>query len=340
VSALPVTLKVAGESAAGHPFAGSLGPGETVRIFTGAPVPPGGDRIIIQEDAEQTDGQVVIGANAEFSDYIRPKGFDFTEGERLLAEGTVLKPRDVLLAAAMNYDLVPVRRRPRVAILATGDELKPPGTTRLDEGQIISSIPYGLSPLIEKAGGVAERLGIANDDLASLAATIDKSRQSDILLTIGGASVGARDLVQQALKTVGFSLGFWKIAMRPGKPLIFGTLAEMRVLGVPGNPVSAMICARVFLVPMIRGLLGLDPLSDSTFKARLASDIEANGPRQHYMRATLAAGTNGERLVAPLESQDSSLIATLARADCLIVRPPNAPALTSEQLVDVMSLDF
>lgn len=338
---LPVSLTVIGESAAGRPFSKPLGAGEAVRIYTGAAVPEGADRIIIQEDtAGEEAGKVIIGENAELAVYIRPKGVDFSQGDRLLTKGTVLKPRDLLLAAAMNYDQLPVIRRPHVAVLATGDELQPPGTDPLGDGQIISSIPYGLATLIEQAGGRAERLGIAGDTLEDLSKAIDKGRRADILLTIGGASVGVYDLVQQALGDAGFDLGFWKIAMRPGKPLIFGHLGNARILGVPGNPVSAMICARVFLVPMIQSLLGLDPFADTTLQARLADDIEANSPRQHYMRATRTAGPDGAWVVTPLPSQDSSLIATLAKADCLIIRPPHAPAAASGELVKVLPLDF
>lgn len=338
---LPVSLTVIGESAAGRPFSKPLGAGEAVRIYTGAGVPEGADRIIIQEDtAGEEAGKVIIGENAELAVYIRPKGVDFSQGDRLLTKGTVLKPRDLLLAAAMNYDQLPVIRRPHVAVLATGDELQPPGTDPLGDGQIISSIPYGLATLIEQAGGRAERLGIAGDTLEDLSKAIGKGRRADILLTIGGASVGVYDLVQQALGDAGFDLGFWKIAMRPGKPLIFGHLGNARILGVPGNPVSAMICARVFLVPMIQSLLGLDPFADTTLQARLADDIEANSPRQHYMRATRTAGPDGAWVVTPLPSQDSSLIATLAKADCLIIRPPHAPAAASGELVEVLPLDF
>jgi molybdopterin molybdotransferase len=242
-----------------------------------------------------------------------------------------------MLAAAMNHAELPVRRKPKVAILATGDEVVPPGTT-LDRDQIVSSVPTGLSALIEAQGGEPMSLGIAKDTPESLVTLARTGSAADILVTVGGASVGERDLVSAALRSEGMKLDFWKIAMRPGKPLIFGRLGHQRVLGMPGNPVAALICGLVFLVPMLHRLLGLREDALRPHEAILGEALEANGPREHYMRAT-SQWEGGERRVTALPAQDSSLMADFARADCLIVRPPHAPALGAGERVTIIPLD-
>jgi molybdopterin molybdotransferase len=337
VAALPATLRLVGQSAAGAGFRGSVRRGETVRIFTGAPVPEGADTVVIQEDAEQASGMVTIKGMSP-ARHIRPRGQDFKEGEVLLAAGTRLGPCELMLAAAMNQPELPVRRKPKVAILATGDEVVPPGS-ELAPDQIVSSVPLGLAALIESHGGEAMSLGIAKDEPESLVTLARAGRAADILLTIGGASVGERDLVATALKSEGLELDFWRIAMRPGKPMLYGRLGNQRVLGVPGNPVSALICAHVFLKPMLSRMLGLAEEARPAPEVVLGEALEANGEREHYMRARSEWREDGARIVRPLPSQDSSLVAALARADCLIVRAPHAPALPRGARVRIMPLD-
>jgi molybdopterin molybdotransferase len=337
VAVLPATLRLIGISAAGAGFDGKVGQGETVRIFTGAPVPEGADTIVIQEYAEETNG-VVIAKAAVPGRYVRPRGQDFKQGEVLLAAGTWLGPRELMLAAAMNHAELPVRRKPKVAILATGDEVVPPGS-ELGKDQIVSSVPIGLATLIARAGGEPMSLGIAKDDPKSLVTLARAGSAADILVTAGGASVGERDLVASALKTEGLEIDFWKIAMRPGMPLLYGRLGSQRVLSLPGNPVSALITAHVFLVPMLAAMLGLATAARPLPEAVLGEALEANGARQHYMRAISEWREDGRRVVRPLPSQDSSLVAELARADCLIVRAPDAPALPSGERVGIIPLN-
>jgi molybdopterin molybdotransferase len=336
VATLPARLTVIGEAAAGSGFGGNVGSGEAVRIFTGAPVPRGADTIVIQENTIAADGIVTV-TEAAPGRHIRPCGQDFAEGDVLLYRGTRLGPREVMLAAAMNHADVPVTRRPKVAILSTGDEVAPPGTA-LGPDQIVGSVSYGLGALVEAQGGEAISLGIAKDTVESLIASIRTAAGADILVTIGGASVGERDLVASTLRSEGLEFDFWKIAMRPGKPLLYGRLGGQRVLGVPGNPVAALICGLVFLVPMVHCLLGLQEGSDGFEEALLGEALAANGPRQHYLRATSRRGPGGERVVAPLPAQDSSLMADFARADCLIVRPPMAPPLEAGGRVTIIAL--
>jgi len=337
IAALPATLRLVGQSAAGAGFRGSVGRGEAVRIFTGAPVPHGADTIVIQENADEASGVVTV-KDAASGRHIRPRGQDFKEGEVLLAAGTRLGPRELMLAAAMNQPELPVRRKPKVAILATGDEVVPPGL-ELEIDQIVSSVPYGLAALIESHGGEAMSLGIAKDEPESLVTLARAGSAADILLTIGGASVGERDLVASALRSEGLELDFWKIAMRPGKPLLYGRLGSQRLLGLPGNPVSALICAQVFLVPMLELMLGLAVDARPKPEAVLGEALQANGEREHYLRARSEWREDGARIVRPLPSQDSSLVAALARADCLIVRAPHAPALPRGARVRIMPLD-
>lgn len=338
VSRLPATLTLIGESAAGHAFTGPVGHGETVRIFTGAPVPNGADAIVIQENVKADGSAVTVVDGNPDPGHIRKRGFDFEEGQATLLKGQRMTSRDVLLAAAMGHAKAACTRRPRVAILATGDELVAPGETPLAD-QIISSNPYGLAAMVSAFGGEPELLGIARDTLESLSEKIAAAKDADILITIGGASVGDHDLVIPALKAAGMKLDFWKIAMRPGKPMIFGHRDSQIVLGVPGNPVSSMICTRVFAVPLITRMLGRPDEATGTTPAELATPISANGPRAHYMRARWVS-KSGKPAVAPIKSQDSALIAPLATADCLIVRQPGAEALAAGEHVATLPLDF
>jgi molybdopterin molybdotransferase len=335
LQSLPGTLSVIGESAAGHPFSGTVGTGEAVRIFTGAVVPYGADHIVIQENVSATGNAIEIGETGAES-HIRARGGDFREGEILLRAGRKLTPRDLLLAAQMNHAELPVRRKPKIAILASGDELIPPGGD-LAPGQIISSIPAGLGAMLRSAGAEPVLLGIAGDTLEDLGRHIGNASDADVLVTIGGASVGDHDLVRKALEVAGYEIGFHKIAMRPGKPLMSGARGAQRVIGLPGNPVSAMICGLVFLAPLVAALLGEDrPRAQETLMP-LAAPLAENGVRQHYMRAKFAMH-DGREAVEPLPSQDSSLTATLAAADCLIVRPPNAPDLPAGANVPIIPL--
>jgi molybdopterin molybdotransferase len=337
VAVLPATLRLIGDALAGRGFDGEVKQGEGVRIFTGAPVPKGADTVVIQENTEVAPGVVTV-KDAAPRRHIRPRGQDFTKCEVLLRAGTRLGPRELMLAAAMNHAELPVRRKPKVAILATGDEVVPPGTA-LDRDQIVSSVPVGLAALIEAQGGEPMSLGIAQDTAESIVTLASTGKGADILVTVGGASVGERDLVSAALRSGGMELDFWKIAMRPGKPLLYGRLGNQRVLGVPGNPVAALICGLVFLVPMLHRLLGLREHGREPQEAVLGQALEANGPREHYMRATSTWRSGGERLVIPLAAQDSALMADFARADCLIVRPPDAPALAEGERVMIIPLD-
>ena len=340
LSVLPMRLSVVGQSAAGHPFPGRLEAGQAVRIFTGAPVPEGADTVVIQENTDAADGAVIIReGKTDLGLNIRPRGGDFSESDELLKAGRRLGARELTLAAAGGHGELNVRRRPVVAILATGDELVQPGKMPAT-GQIVCSNPLGVAALAAQAGAETRLLGIAKDTRESLAAHIEAARDADILITIGGASVGDHDLVGPVLEELGMSLAFWKIDMRPGKPLLFGRLGAQRVMGLPGNPVSALICARVFLVPLIREMLGLPRVEAAAVTAQLTEAVEANGPRQHYMRAILGRGEDGSHIVRPTRSQDSSLVRTLSDANALLVRPPNAPALDAGTQVPVLLLDF
>lgn len=340
VATLPATLTIIGEAAAGHPFGGRVGAGEAVRIFTGAPVPDGADAIVIQENTERHGDQVIVRPGTVDLDHIRRRGFDFSAGTRLLDAGRRLGPRELSLAAAMGHGSVSVHRRPRVAVLSTGDELVNPGETP-GPGQIVSSNHLGIAALAEMAGADVIPLGIARDTRADLSAHIDRAAGADILVTIGGASVGDHDLVGPVLEGRGMTLAFWKIAMRPGKPLMYGRLGPMHVVGLPGNPVSSLVCKRVFVVPLIHALAGIPPAADaSAGSARAAVALGANGPRQHYMRATLARTADGTLEVTPVRSQDSSLLSPLAVADCLLIRPPNGPAVPPGATVPILHLNF
>lgn len=329
-------LKVIGQSRAGQRFRGVVGNDQAVRIFTGAPVPQGADAILIQENATAAGDGITVDEPVEPGRFIRPEGLDFKSGDELLTAGTVLTARTIALAASMNRPHLTVRRKPRVAILATGDELVPPGASPGDD-QIISSNGVGISILVEASGGEAVDLGIAADTIAAIEAALPDPVETDILVIIGGASVGDHDLVQEALTGRGMELDFWRIAMRPGKPLMVGNLRSMKVLGLPGNPVSALVCGHIFLRPLIRKMLG------ATYRrpevtARLAGALPANDERQDYIRAVIER-EDGEFRAMPFGRQDSSMLATLARSNGLIVRPPHAGALDAGAEVPVLLLD-
>lgn len=328
ITAVPARLKIVGVSAAGHGFAGRVGPGEAARIFTGAPVPEGADAILIQEDARAEDGFVTALASEPPGRYVRGAGLDFRAGDVLLKAGRRMGPAELALAAAMNHATAPVVRRPRVAILATGDELVPPGAIPGPD-QIVASNNFAVGAYARQAGAEVIDLGIAGDDFAALEAAIRRAREAraDVLVTLGGASVGDHDLVQTALTREGMELGFWRIAMRPGKPFMHGKLGDMRILGLPGNPVSAIVCAVLFLVPLVRALTGdAEAGADATRPGVLGAALPANDQRQDYLRATLAGGADGPAMVTAFTRQDSSMLGIFASAHALIVRPPHAPA--------------
>lgn len=339
VASLPARLTLIGEARAGEAFAGAIGAGQCVRIFTGAPVPPGADAIVIQENTAAEGASVTIVAGTPDPGHVRPRGGDFAEGVVLLSEGRVLDARAIMLAAAMGHGTLAVRRRPVVAVLATGDELVEPGT-RPGPDQIVSSNPYGLAAMIAAAGAEPRLLGIAADTRAALEDKIAAAGGADVLVTTGGASVGDHDLVAPVLASRGMALDFWKIAMRPGKPMLFGRLGAQRVLGLPGNPVSAMVCGRVFLLPLIDRLLGRQASPSAAVRARLTVPLEKNGNRQHYMRAVTSRDGAGTLLVTPQPSQDSSLMSPLAASNALLVRMIDAPACKAGDEVDVLAMDF
>jgi len=346
VATVPVTLRRVGSAPAGGGYAGTVGPGEAVRIFTGGPVPAGADAIVLQEDvdasAEADGADIVVREGAPAGTFVRPAGLDFRTGDVGVPAGRRLSARDIGLAAAMNVPWVRVTRRPRVAILSTGDEIVRPGELD-DPTRIVSSNAYALAAVVRAVGGEAVDLGIAPDDRDALRALAAGARGADLLVTSGGASVGRHDLVQEALGdgTLGadaLKVGFWKIAMRPGKPLIFGHLGSIPMLGLPGNPVSTVVCATVFLRPALERMLGLPAGPAALTEAVLAIDLKENDRRQDYLRATSEPGPDGRRLVTPFVRQDSSMMSRLAEADCLMVRPPFDPARSRGDTVSILPL--
>jgi molybdopterin molybdotransferase len=318
---------VMGEVAAGHPFAGQVGTGQAARIFTGGVLPQGADTVVIQENTGRDGDKVTINSASASGRHVRLEGIDFRAGDRLLAKGTRLTDRDLMLAAAMNYPTVPVHRQPVVAVLGTGDELVMPGG-QPGPGEIVYSNGLALGALAHGEGARVIDLGIARDNVDGIAAAVRRARdaKADILLTSGGASVGEHDLVQRALAAEGLELSFWRVALRPGRPMMHGRLGDMQVLGVPGNPVSSYVCAFLFLVPLIRRLGGRGDVDHRPVNARLGRDLPANDERADYLRATLTEAADGSLVASPLPAQDSSLMAPLAKADCLLIREPHAPA--------------
>ena len=333
---IPKSLKQVGKVAAGDSFDGVVRRNQTVRIFTGAPLPKGTDTIIIQENTEATPEQITVKADAVPGQYVRKMGLDFTEGEMGLHSGTLLSARDVSLAAAMNYPWLSVHRRPRIAILATGDEIVRPGDP-IKKNQIVSSNALALQAFVEVCGGTAINLGISPDQTRVLREMTSGARGADLLVTTGGISVGEHDLVRKALKTKSLEIDFWRVAMRPGKPVMFGKLGAVPILGLPGNPVSSMVCALVFLLPVMRRLLGLAEQHNTNLQgAFLTSPLPANDKREDYLRATIEYKEDGTVWARPFKRQDSSMLSLLAKAQCLIIRAPHAPRAEPGQTVQVM----
>ncbi|WP_342075918.1 gephyrin-like molybdotransferase Glp [Yoonia sp. SS1-5] len=326
-----VTFRVIGEAAAGHRFDGSAGPGDAVRIFTGAPLPDGTDRVVIQEDVSRDGDQITIHEGFDERAYVRPAGADFTAGA-MLGAPRLLTPSDIALLAAMNIPNVPVRRKPIIAIIPTGDELVQPGEAPGPD-QIIASNSYGLAALVENLGGTARLLPIARDTVPALTLAFDLAAEADLIVTIGGASVGDHDLVGDVAETLGLERSFYKIAMRPGKPLMAGRMRDAAMIGLPGNPVSAMVCGHVFLAPVIRKMLGLGAAPAPREGHTLAKAVGPNGPREHYMRAV--CDTSG---VTIFDRQDSALLSVLAKANCLAIRPINDPARSAGDEIDIIRI--
>lgn len=336
LGALPRRLAVIGLSAAGAPFAGRVGDGETVRIFTGAAIPEGADTVIMQENVRRDEETVEILTGAPAGRHVRAAGLDFSTGDMLLPAGTLLGGRSIGLAAAMNCPNLLVRRKPRVAILSTGDEIVLPGDP-MGPAQIVGSNGPGLAAMVMALGAEPIHLGIAKDTRESLRSMIGAARGADLLVTTGGASVGDYDLVQDALTEAGMALNFYKVAMRPGKPLMFGDLNGIPVLGLPGNPVSAMVCAIIFMEPILRALTGRSTVTQA-INALLGRDLPPNDERMEFMRATLERTDQGVVVAMPLEQQDSAVLSGLARATCLLVRPPHAPTAQVGEMVQVIPL--
>jgi molybdopterin molybdotransferase len=327
VATAPAKLKVIGEVAAGRPFERAIAAGETARIFTGGVVPAGADTVVIQEITTREGDVVIIEKTTAKGRNVRLQGLDFKAGDVLLPKGHRLTTRDLALAASMNRPLLPVHRRPKIAVLATGDELVPPGSTP-GPGQIVYSNGFSLAALARAEGADVSDLGIVPDRLDETVAAVRRARELgvDVLVTTGGASVGEYDLVQRAFAAEGMALSFWKVALRPGRPLMHGRLGAMQVLGLPGNPVSSYVCAFLFLVPLIRRLSGRHDVSPPIESALLGTDLSENDERADYLRATLAPGPNGTLIASPFRAQDSSMMASLAKADCLVIRAPYEPA--------------
>ena len=335
-ASVPFTLRVVGSAPAGHPFSETVNAGEAVRIFTGGVVPQGADSVVIQENTEASGDRVTVKTPAKPGQHIRKAGLDFTKGDVLATAGRQLTARDVSLLAAGDVARVSVRRKPVIAFAATGDELSMPGEPRKGGG-IVASSGFGIAAMIERWGGAAQDLGILPDTVEAVAKIAVSAKDADLIVTLGGASVGDHDLIQKALGPEGFTLDFWKIAMRPGKPLIFGKLGATPLLGLPGNPVSSLVCAMLFLRPAIRAMLGAETRTES-FSAKLLHNLPANDQRQDYVRARTEI-RNGELCVEAFDVQDSSMLSTLAKSDALIVRAPNAPAAKAGERTRILPLE-
>ena len=316
---LHAMFKVIGEAAAGHGFDGTVGAGQAVRIFTGAPIPDGADFVVIQEDVTAKGTLITITDAPGDNPNVRPRGGDFKNGQTISAP-RLLTPSDIALLAAMNIAEVPVARKPDIALISTGDELVMPGSTPGPD-QIIASNTFGLKAMLEGLGAQVRILPIARDTHSSLRTAFSLAEGADLIVTIGGASVGDHDLVGEVAADLGMERSFYKVAMRPGKPLMAGRLGTCAMAGLPGNPVSAMVCGHIFLAPMVRAMLGLPPLQEVILSAPLAAPLGQNGPREHYMRATLTE--DGQ--IRAFERQDSALLTVLAEADALLIRPPHDP---------------
>lgn len=324
-------LQVIGEAAAGHQFDGAISKGQALRIFTGAPMPSGAVRVIIQEDVTRDGDQITLGSTLDSAQYVRPAGIDFRKSDKITAPRN-LSPSDIALLAAMNIASVPVTRKPIVAIIATGDELMQPGETPAHD-QIIASNSYGLAALLEQNGAHVRLLPIARDTTASLELAFDLAADADLIITIGGASVGDHDLVGQVAIDKGMRRAFYKIAMRPGKPLMAGRIGGAAMIGLPGNPVSAMVCGHIFVLPVLRKMLGHAGVAAPREKAVLSNPLPSNGPREHYMRARL----DSDGLYV-FDRQDSALLTVLADANCLAIRPPNDGARLPSDVLEIITL--
>ncbi len=337
---LPIRLHVIGEVAAGKSFRGSVHPGEAVRISTGATMPSGTNAVAAQEIAElDAEGYITVAEVVPAARHIRPAGMDFTAGHIGVAAGKTLTARDVGLIAAMNVPWVRVRRRPRVAILATGDEVVLPGEP-LGINQIVSANTLSLMALVTACGGTPINLGVAQDNAESLLRCAAAAEGADLLITSGGASVGDHDLVHRVLGQRGLTVDSWQVAMRPGRPLLFGRVGSVPLVGLPGNPVSSLVSALLFVRPVLRILLAQPEDSTAlTPTARLAQPLPGNDSRQAYLRATLGWNAEGELTVTPFVQQDSAMLTTLAGADCLIIRPPEAAAAATGDRVEILRLD-
>ena len=332
---IPVTLRIVAEIPAGAGFGGHLGPGEAARIFTGAPLPDGADTIVIQEDTERDGNRVEVREGASRGRYVRRAGLDFAEGDVLLRAPRRLTPRDIGLAAAMNRPWLFVHRRPRVAILSTGDEIVMPGDP-IGPHQIVSSNALALSAFVTACGAVPVLVGNAPDDPDALRHIASAARGVDLFVTTGGVSVGEHDLVREVLSQDGLAIDFWEIAMRPGKPLMFGHYRGIPMVGLPGNPVSTLVCSLLFLKPAIGKLSGLPEGAEGPIAARLGVALKQNDRRQDYLRARLVRAADGVLEAIPFEVQDSSMMRPLAAADCLVIRPPHAPALPAGSEVPII----
>lgn len=341
VANCPVELQVIGEAPAGKSYDGDVTPGTTVRIFTGGPVPKGADTVIMQENAERlNEGSVRILIGAESGRNIRPAGNDFAKEQKLVEDGTILTSRHIGMMAAANIATVTVTRQPRIALLSTGDELVTIGDV-VGPDQIISSNNLLLSTLITENGGTAIDLGIARDNAPSLEEKITLLKATDrvdLFITIGGASVGDHDLVQKILGQYGLKVHFWKIAIRPGKPMIFGEFNQRPMIGLPGNPASAYVCAVNFMLPALHIMLGRNVIGAPRSIAILDHALKDNGSRQDYMRAYYTENSDGEKVVAATPRQDSAKLSTLAHANCLLVRTPNAPSAAKGDRVEILLL--
>jgi molybdopterin molybdotransferase len=333
----PKTFRQIGEAPAGRPFPGTVGPSETVRVFTGSVIPAGADAVIAQEDASRDGDEVTLGETARPGKFIRRQGQDFAPGDILLRAARKLTARDVGLVAAANHPWVAVRRRPRIAILATGDEIALPGEP-VPPGGLVSSNSHALSAAVRASGGEPLHLGIARDTPDSILVAVEGATGADLLVTTGGASVGEYDLIRSALAPKGLTLDFWTIAMRPGKPLMWGRIGGLPLLGLPGNPVSAMVCAMIFLAPAIAAMLGLPASDPPTVPVRLAVPLAANDHRADHLRARLERAADGTLVATPFPVQDSGMLARLAWADCLVLRPPHAPPLEAGGMAEAILL--
>jgi molybdopterin molybdotransferase len=335
LAAVPVELRIVAEVPAGAGFGGHVGPGEAARIFTGAPMPAGTDTIVIQEDTEREGDRVRVLEGAARGRYVRREGLDFGEGDVLLRAGRRLTARDIGLAAAMNRPWLFVHRRPRVGILSTGDEIVMPGDP-IGPHQIVSSNSLALAAFVTACGGIPVSVGNAPDDPAALRQVAAATRGVDLLVTTGGASVGEHDLVRDVLGADGLELDFWQIAMRPGKPLMVGRYRGTPMVGLPGNPVSTLVCALLFLRPALDRLSGAASAEEAAPTARLGTALPKNDRRQDYLRSKLDRAADGTLEVFPFEVQDSSMMRVLSEADCLVVRPPQAPAIAAGATVPIV----